>query len=126
MSIMRTCVVVCALASFAFGGELRDGVLYVDGKPFFTLGSWGSGLADEMVKYGLNAALFGAPKTAERAERTREMIREYAERGIQAVPYLSYGGSMLDPWSESQIEAAASLGSEPNLLAWYTGDDIKE
>ena len=53
-------------------------------------------------------------------------MRDFAEKAIWAVPYLVYGGRSVSPWSREQIEAAAVLGEEPNMLAWYIGDDITE
>jgi hypothetical protein len=123
---LKTLVLTLVLCGMAHGGELRDGILHVDGKPFFPMGSWSTRSPEQAVKFGLNTAFFGAPKTARSAVGNRKRIQDYAAHGIQCVLYLSYGGEMVNPWTEDQINAAASLGTEPNVLAWYTGDDIVE
>jgi hypothetical protein len=126
VQIFKILGLTLTLCSIAFGGELRDGILHVDGKPFFPMGGWGGSTPAEVTRYGFNSVLTGAPRNLKAAERTRKTIRTFGAAGIQCVPYLSYGGASLNPWSEDQINAAASLGNEPNLLAWYTGDDIVE
>jgi len=51
-------------------------------------------------------------------------LRQCAALGIQVVSYLSYGGDGVAPWPPASVRAASRIRDEPNLLAWYVGDDI--
>jgi hypothetical protein len=66
----------------------------------------------------------GAPTTPEAEVEFRAFMRECAALGIQVLPYLSYGGDGVAPWPPASVRAVSRIQSEPNLLAWYVGDDI--
>ena len=54
-------------------------------------------------------------------------MRECNQFGIQVLIYPSYGGRGGDSrsaWPEDRLRLVARLAEEPNLLAWYIGDDI--
>jgi len=119
--------VAVALGTNASAGQLVDGVLIVDGKPFFPLGSWNSNWTtpQDLALLGMNTAFRGAPTTVERLVESRQFMRECAKYGIQVVPYLAYGGrEARTPWPPESVRIAARLAEEPNLLAWNVGDDI--
>ncbi|MCL4693470.1 MAG: hypothetical protein KJ060_13295 [Candidatus Hydrogenedentes bacterium] len=112
--------------SLAHGGEIRDGVLIVDNRPFYPLGSWNftTTTMEDIALLGMNTSFRGGPGTEEAVEEFRGFMRECDRRGIQVVPYLSYGGAGVTPWAPEAVRAIAKLASEPNLLTWYVGDDI--
>ena len=121
---------VCLLATSSLTGAaatIENGVLMVDGRPFFPLGSWSSSLTTGTGprraghEYGPPG---GARGSEERVQRLRQFTRECRELGIYVTPYLSYGGAMTTPWSEESVRRIATLAEEPNLLAWYVGDDL--
>ncbi len=114
------------LATSALAGRLADGALTVDGKPFFPLGSWNSSYTtpEDIDRLGMNTSFRGGPGSDEAVEAFRPFMRRCAELGIQVVPYLSYGGAGVTPWAPERVRSIAKLASEPNLLAWYVGDDI--
>jgi hypothetical protein len=115
-----------AIASAPNAGELVNGVLTVGGKPFYPLGGWDFGFtrAEDISRLGMNTSFRGAPGTPEAVEAFREYMHECATHGIEVIPYLSYGGAGVVPWEPARVRAVAALGDEPNLLAWYVGDDI--
>jgi len=121
-----TVAAVAILAAGAMAGEVRDGTLLVDGKPFFPLGSWNSTYTTpaDIARLGMNTSFRGGPGTPEAVEAFRALMRACAAKGIQMVPYLSYGGAGVTPWRPESVRAIAKLASEPNLLCWYVGDDI--
>jgi len=115
------------LATTARAARLENGVLIVNGKPFFPLGSWNSDATtpEDMARLGMNTAFRGAPSTEERLAESREFMRRCNEYGIQVIQYLSYGGrEARTPWPPEKVRMVATLASEPNLLAWNVGDDI--
>ncbi|HNZ38725.1 MAG TPA: hypothetical protein PK251_10160 [Candidatus Latescibacteria bacterium] len=107
-------------------GVIRDGVLMVDGKPFFPLGSWNFSITtpEDIARLGMNVSYRGGPSTPEAVEQFRPFMRQCNRLGIQVVPYLSYGGAGVIPWAPEAVRAISRLASEPNLLLWYVGDDI--
>lgn len=113
-------------AAATFGGELRHGVLTVDGKPFFPLGSWNfpETTPEDIARLGMNTSFQGAPNTEEGVQQFRGVMRRCAALGIEVVPYLSYGGAGVTPWPPAAVRTVAQLATEPNLLTWYVGDDI--
>jgi len=117
---------VCLLSSGATAGEIKEGVLLADGKPFFPLGSWNFDYTtpQDIDRLGMNTSFRGGPSTAESVEQFRGFMSECNDLGIQVVPYLSYGGAGVDPWPPDSVRAISRLATEPNLLAWYVGDDI--
>ena len=130
---MKRRILFCAVLAAAViastpvsAGRLVDGILTVDGKPFFPLGGWDFSFttADDIARLGMNTSFRGAPGSEEGVETFRGFMRECASKGIQVVPYLSYGGAGVTPWPPQNVRNAAQLASEPNLLTWYVGDDI--
>ena len=105
---------------------LDNAVLTVDGQPFYPLGSWNHSYTtvEDVARLGMNTAYRTLLRTAESIEETRTFMREAAKRGIQVVVYVAYGGGEYEPWPEDLLRDAATLADEPNLLAWYLGDDI--
>ena len=129
MKSVLTLLVSLLLTGLATAGELRNGILYVDGQPFFPLGSWGSGHIEpeQVARMGMNTAFRGLGRSRESIDQAREFARRCAPYGIQLLPYLSYGGrgsNSSSAWTNEQVALAATLAEEPNLLAWYIGDDI--
>jgi hypothetical protein len=126
MRIMMCCVLALAYVAPSFGGELVDGVLLVDGEPFYPLSSWNSPYTspEDIDRLGMNTSYRGGPSTPEAVEEFRGFMRACDRLGIQMVPYLSYGGAGVTPWAPESVRAISKLASEPNLLAWYVGDDI--
>ncbi|MFH1740080.1 MAG: hypothetical protein ABIH23_13815 [bacterium] len=126
--VFRNCMALALLILIpaAFGGEIVDGVLMVDGEPFYPLGSWNFEYTSpqDIARVGMNTSFRGGPSTPEAVESFREYMREAADLGIQMVPYLSYGGAMVTPWPPESVRNISKLATEPNLLAWYVGDDI--
>jgi hypothetical protein len=114
------------IATTASAGRLADGVLTVDGKPFYPLGSWNYSYTtpEDIDRLGMNTSFRGGPGSDETVENFRPFMRRCAELGIQVVPYLSYGGAGVTPWAPESVRSISRLASEPNLLAWYVGDDI--
>jgi hypothetical protein len=120
------CLVVGVAAAGAFAAVVEDGVLMVDGKPFYPLGSWNSSYTtpEDLGRLGMNISYRSGPGTPEAVEAFRGFMRRCDELGIQVVPYLSYGGAGITPWQPEAVRAISKLATEPNLLAWYVGDDI--
>src|SRR6056297_2278466 len=115
----RLCAIAVLLVSAAYGGEFRKGVLLVDGRPFYPLGSWNSSFTtpEDMARLGMNTSFRpGGPSTPEAVEAFRPFMHRCAEFGIQVVPYLSFGGDGTTPWARERIEAISELADEPNLL----------
>jgi hypothetical protein len=126
---MRLRTLIAALMTLsvsASAGELVDGALTVDGKPFYPLGGWDFPFttADDLNRMGMNVSFRIPSPTDEGMDKFRQHMRECAEHGIQLVPYISYGGAGVIPWETEKVRRVAELASEPNLLAWYVGDDI--
>jgi hypothetical protein len=106
-------------------GTLDKTVLRVDGEPFYPVGTWG-GDPEHCASMGMNTILMGVPKDAEGIESFRGQMHRCAELGIQVVPFLGFGGANPDAWTPEEVRRAAVLANEPNLLAWYLGDDVYE
>jgi len=119
-------IIAGAVARSDAAGRLVNGVLTVDGKPFYPLGSWNFSYTtpEDIARLGMNTSYRGGPSTPEAVEQFRTFMRRCAELGVQMVPYLSYGGGSVAPWPPESVRAIAKLATEPNLLAWYVGDDI--
>jgi hypothetical protein len=127
MRIRFVMVLLTAIAvSLVHAGEIHDGVLLVDGKPFYPLGSWNfsSTTPEDIARLGMNTSFQGGPGTDEAVEQFRTFMRRCDELGIQVVPYLSFGGAGVTPWAPEAVRSISKLSSEPNLLTWYVGDDI--
>ncbi|MBI5093238.1 MAG: hypothetical protein HZB26_12460 [Candidatus Hydrogenedentes bacterium] len=123
---LRSCALALLVSATAFAGQMVNGVLMVDGKPFYPLGSWNFDYTtpDDIARLGMNTSFRGGPNTDAAVEQFRTFMRDCAARNIQVTPYLSYGGDGVVPWPPDAVRAIAKLASEPNLLAWYVGDDI--
>lgn len=126
--ILRKCLIAFLILVIpaAFAGEIVNGVLTVDGEPFYPLGSWNFDYTSpqDIARLGMNTSYRGGPSTPEAVDAFRVYMREAAELGIQMVPYLSYGGAGVTPWAPESVRNIAKLATEPNLLVWYVGDDI--
>ncbi len=118
--------ILVVAAGYASAGNIDDGVLLVDGKPFFPLGSWNSSYTspEDIARLGMNTSFRGGPTTDEAVAAFREFMRACGKLGVQVVPYLSYGGAGVAPWPPENVRRIAQLATEPNLLTWYVGDDI--
>ena len=123
-------VLLIALAISAHAGTIRDGVLTVEDpatgelRPFFPVGSWMSMPVEHVAQLGFNIAFLVSPGSDSAVAAFRPLMRQFAEHDIQMIPYISYGGGGVTPWPPERVRAAAQLATEPNLLAWYVGDDI--
>ena len=124
MRALGAAVLALATAAAAYAGELANGVLTADGRPFYPLGSWMGDPPEHVAQLGMNAVFVQAPSSEGAAEAFRPRMRRFAELGIQVIPYISYGGSGAEPWPPDAVRAAAGIADEPNLLVWYVGDDI--
>ena len=124
--VFQVCLVVGIAASELFAAVIVDGVLTVKKKAFYPLGSWNSGYTtpEDLDRLGMNISFRAGPSTAEAVATFREFMRRCDKLGIQVVPYLSYGGAGITPWPPESVRAISKLATEPNLLAWYVGDDI--
>ena len=122
LSVLFACICVVA----APAAELVDGVLLVDGKPFYPLGGWDDEHTspEYLASLGMNTSFRIPRPTDEGVQSFREHMRACGELGIQVLPYLSYGGEGNSPWPVESVRQVAQLADEPNLLAWYVGDDI--
>jgi len=118
---------VVGAASIAMSATLENGVLTVDGRPFYPLGGWDEQYTtpQDIARLGMNTSFrHGAPTTPDAEVKFRGVMRECAALGIQVMPYLSYGGAGVNPWPPESVRAVSRIADEPNLLAWYVGDDI--
>ena len=124
--LLHTICALVAAAGLSGAGELVDGILYVDGKPFYPLGSWNFSYTtpEDIARLGMNTSFRGGPGTPEAVAEFRTYMQRAADLGIQLVPYVSYGGAGVVPWPPERVRTIATLASEPNLLTWYVGDDI--
>jgi len=119
-------LVLLAFAPNARGARLVDGVLMVGGKPFYPLGSWNFDYTtpQDIDALGMNTAFRGGPSSEQGVAEFRSWMRQANRYGIEVIPYLSYGGAGVDPWPPDAVRRISRLATEPNLLAWYVGDDI--
>jgi hypothetical protein len=125
--LFHSLLTVMCMASIAVSATLENGVLLVDGKPFFPLGGWDEQETTpaDIARLGMNTSFrHGAPTNPEMEVKFRKMMRESAAHGIQVMPYLSYGGHGVNPWPAESVRFVSRIADEPNLLAWYVGDDI--
>ncbi len=118
--------IFCMFPLDAFAGKLVEGVLMVDGAPFYPLGSWNHSdtTPEDVARLGMNTNFQGAPEAEKDLETFRNDMRRCNELGIQVIPYLFYGGARFEPWTPEALDTIAKLKNEPNLLSWYVGDDI--
>jgi hypothetical protein len=107
------------IASSAFAGTLKDGIFYVDGKPFYPLGAWQSSdiTSDEIVAMGMNCTHRNVRGNA----WSHAFMRDHKAHGVQVIPYLS---SSYKPRSEKTMVRIAELAKHGNVLAWCVGDDL--
>ncbi len=120
MTSLVLAVVVLVGSCSAEPPALVDGVLLVDGKPFYPLGGWDdeNTTPEYRARLGMNTNFAIPDPSAAGIERFRAHMRECARRGIQVLPYLSYGGEGLAPWPAENVRCVSVLAREPNLLAW--------
>ncbi len=129
MRISRPLFALLLSVSAATAGTLERGILRVDGKPFYPLGSWAAATTtpQDLARLGMNCVFRGAPSNEQQLTELRSYMRECAQYDIQVLIYPAYGGRGGDSrsaWPEDRLELVAQLAGEPNLLAWYIGDDI--
>lgn len=127
MSMYRMLVAALLVATSTFAaGRIENGVLTVNGRPFYPLGSWNSDFTTphDHARLGMNTSFRAGPRTPGAVAEFRSLMRQFAEVGVQVVPYLHYGGAGVTPWPADDVRAISALASEPNLLTWYVGDDI--
>ena len=120
-------VAVLCLVSVGVTATLENGVLLVDGRPFYPLGGWNEEETTpaDIARLGMNTSFnHGAPTNRELEVKFRAMMHESAKLGIQVMPYISYGGHGVNPWPVEAVRYVSRIADEPNLLAWYVGDDI--
>ncbi len=121
-----------ALATLTQAATIRDGVLTIEDpvtgefRPFYPVGSWVGLPIEHVARLGMNAAFLIPTATDSGVAAFRETMREFYSHGIHMIPYLSFGGSGSsgEGWPTDRVKKVAQLASEPNLLAWYVGDDI--
>ncbi len=126
-AVLFVATVAClCIALNAHGGKLENGILTVDGRPFFPLGGWDYPYTtpEDLSRLGMNTSFRGAPQDPDGIEKFRAHMRECAQRGIQVIPYLSFGAEGVIPWPVEKVRAVSVLAQEPNLLVWYVGDDV--
>jgi hypothetical protein len=125
---LRYILAMFLLITASGASTLVNGVLMVDGKPFYPLGSWNSRYTtpEDVARLGMNTAFKSGPGSPEALATFLPYMRRCAELGIQMVPYVSYGGEGVTPWPPASVRTVAKLASEPNLLTYYVGDDIIE
>ena len=119
-------LVLYALHPAASAGSLEDGVFTVDGRPFYPLGSWNhpDTTPADIERLGMNTSFLLVPETEEGVEQFGLYMRRCNDLGIQVIPYVFYGGARVEPWSQEALSTVSKLAGEPNLLAWYIGDDV--
>ncbi len=129
-SILRISLLFCALGLCltAIAGELHDGILMVEGEPFYPVGSWNHAdtSPDDIARLGMNVSFMQAPEEADKQKEFEAYTKECGSLGIQVIPYLAYGGARYEPWPDDTIKRIARLSQGQNVLAWYIGDDIDE
>jgi hypothetical protein len=112
----------------ASAGVLRNGVLTVNGKPFYPLGSWNSTYTRpaDIARLGMNTCYWScSDPSATGVASVRQRMRACRGLGLQLVAYVT-PGPIETGWTDAQARSFATLAHEPNLLAWYVGDDIGE
>ena len=106
--LAAVCLFIAASPAGAAGtpaeaaGTLENGVLMVNGRPFFPLGSWNSShtTPQDIASLGMNMSFRCASGSEEGVAQLRQFVRECGELGLYVTPYLSYGGSGTTPWPE--------------------------
>ncbi len=119
-------LLLCTSHVTSMAGQLEEGILKVDGKPFYPLGSWNHSdtTPEDLARLGMNTSFLLVPEGKEETRRFEEYMRRCDELGIQVMPYIFYGGARVEPWADEDLDNLAQLADEPNLLAWYVGDDV--
>lgn len=121
---------LCALASSSDAGVVfRGGLLEVDGKPFFPLGTWSDHLTtpEELAQLGMNVHFIGIGPSAEGPANLEKTVKRFSSKGIMVIPYFGYGGASVQPWAKADLEAyLRPLADSPGILAWYIGDDLTQ
>jgi hypothetical protein len=121
MMFMLACLVTLSQAA-----DFRDGLLSVDGKPFFALTGWG-GSPEELERLGLNTTFIGSVADESGLAARREQMRPYAAKGMQLIAYpgIRMGNATLAQ-HEEKVRTTAMLTTEPNLIGFFIGDDMSE
>ncbi len=119
VTVFGALLAACAVRAGA-AARLEGGVLFVDGKPFFPLGSWGGRAVapEEIARLGMNATFLMAPSSEGALDDARAYMRECRRHGVQVMQYVPWGSD------SATVQTAARLAGEPNLLAWNIGDDV--
>jgi hypothetical protein len=115
---------VCLAFTASQAARLVDGVLMVDGKPFFPL-STAPGSPESMARLGANTAGLNAPSTQAMVQPFREAAREAARWGLQVTAGMGFGGSAAELWPLEGVAWAAEVADVPNLLVYYVADDVQ-
>jgi hypothetical protein len=123
MTALKPLLLLCTLAGMVNAGTLENGLLTVDGKPFYVLSSWNDATTtiDDVARLGMNASYLYAPSTEETVKSFRTFMRRAARKDIQVIPYVP---ASIVPLPPKSVKLVSTLASEPNLLAWYVGDDV--
>jgi hypothetical protein len=122
---LKTLAMLGLMAASSTAGTLVNGVLTVEGKPFFPVGSWNGKPAAHVTRLGFNAVHISMQPKQPQIDEGLVRIRECARYGLQVVPYAAFGGGITSAWPDSLLRQVAAFKSEPNLLAFYCGDDIR-
>jgi len=114
-------LLLLVFTTLATSGELKDGILYSDGKPFFPLAMWEfDEMTGEVVaRYGFNTS-FGLIKNDERG---RAFMEDRKQNGLQVALYLP---SREEPTDPEIVKGVANLSEYGNILVFNAGDDLYE
>ena len=116
---------VASLCAFAASETaFTDGVLYVDGRPFFPVGVWGADKMDTKVFASLGFNTLYVPTSPARLELLRRRLDEGSKLGFKVVPYFQFGNVVKNPTERKDFETFIHLHDHPALLAWATADDL--
>jgi hypothetical protein len=108
-----------------------NGHMYVDGKPFFPVGYWGSETDPAVCREQLmNCALSGLDKTPERLEAFKAYLAKCEAAGLMVIPYFPCFVPDEDAedgvvgWMPAHMDPYLDLADSPAILAWNIGDDM--
>ncbi|MGC9317139.1 MAG: hypothetical protein ACP5KN_03785 [Armatimonadota bacterium] len=115
-------VALCAPASAE--AEVRDGHLYVDGKPFFAIGLYSVGLRDlpAVAEAGFNLVHTYAWEGQRTYDDGEQWLDACQESGLKALAGL-YRPSVKEMDFGGAIERIRRFRDHPALLAWHTMDE---
>ena len=114
-------ILLLACTTFVTAGELKDGILYADGKPFFPLAMWEfeEMTAKVVASYGFNTS-FGL---IQNDARGRAFMQDRKEYGLQVALYMPARKEPTDP---DIVKGVAQLAEYGNILIFNAGDDLYE